>query len=881
MKNIPKAYEPQNFETELYKQWEEKGYFKPETSYCHSRESGNLVAKDPRVKPEDDKVGGCSFSYDRDKDGKPFVISMPPPNVTGKLHMGHAMFVTLEDILTRYHRLKGEPTLWLPGTDHAGIATQTVVDKELRKQGINRHDLGREKFVEKVWEWKERYGGIITEQIKRLGASCDWSRERFTLDEGLNRAVREAFVQLYEKGLIYRGLRVVNWCSRCQTAISDDEVEYEEQNAKLYYFKYDKNFPVTIATTRPETKLGDTGVAVNPDDRRYQEFVGKSYEVDIDGVKRTIKIIANRSIDKEFGTGAVGLTPAHSFADWKMAEDNGLPVIKVIDEYGKMTDEAGKYTGIKVSEAREKLVEYLKSQGLLEKEQEITNNLSKCYRCGGSIEPIPSKQWFVKMRPLADKAKEAVESGEIKIIPNRFDKVYYQWMDNIRDWCVSRQLWWGHQIPVWYRQAGNPKSEILNPKEIRNSNFENSKIVSDLPTGQVGLDIRDSDLSSDSEIYVGVEPPEGDGWVQDEDVLDTWFSSALWPFSTLGWPQSSDVIPDQIGNLSKDPRVKPEDDSEENCNSHPFSYASGITNCDYQYFYPTSVMETGYDILFFWVARMIMFGLEFTGKAPFETVYLHGLVRDEQNRKMSKSLGNVLDPLDLIPKYGTDAMRMALVVGSTPGQDIPIGEAKIKGYRNFSNKIWNASRYVILRVSDGDLQSGDIGESRIARGLSPSGTVPGLTDADKAILKEHEEIKNEVTRLLDEYKFSLAGEKLYEYFWHSFADVYIEASKAQLQPSCGNGNPPTGEAGEVRIVERSRKTSDVTETGLVTENRKPNDNESIEVITNTKKILMKVLSETLIMLHPFMPFVTEAVWQDLRQIYPKLSESIMIAKWPK
>ncbi|MEI8061241.1 MAG: valine--tRNA ligase [Candidatus Berkelbacteria bacterium] len=731
-KTFAKNWQHSEIESGLYKNWESSGYFKPE------------------VNPS----------------GKPFVIAIPPPNVTGKLHIGHAYGTTLQDLMIRYHRLLGDASLYIPGMDHAGIATQTVVDKKLRKEGINKNELGREKFVEEVWKWKEEYGGKILEQLRAIGASCDWDRERFTLDEGLSSAVREAFVHLYKKDLIYRGEYIVNWCPKCGTAIADDEVEHETQKAKLYYFKYDKNFPITIATTRPETKFGDTAVAVNPGDERYSEFVDKEFEIDLGGVKRTIKVIADRAVDKEFGTGAVGVTPSHSMIDWKMAEDHDLPKVKVINEYGKMTAEAGKYEGMKVLEAREKLVEYLKSADLLEKETDIENNLSICYRCSSAIEPLPSLQWFVKMKPLAEKAKAAVKSGEIEIIPKRFEKVYFHWLDNIRDWCISRQLWWGHQIPVWYKG---------------------------------------------DEVYCGLTPPDGDGWEQDSDVLDTWFSSGLWPFSTLGWPKE--------------------------------------TSSDYQKFYPTTVMETGYDIIFFWVARMIMMGLELTDKVPFKTVYLHGLVRDEQNRKMSKSLGNVLDPLDLIAKYGTDALRMALIVGSTPGQDVAMGESKIKGYRNFTNKIWNASRFVSLRVTDGDLQSGELGEAKIDN-LDIDDK--SLTPADKKILGRHEEVKESVTAHIEKFQFSLAGEELYEYFWHEFCDEYIEAAKNQL--SVIGGQLSDGK----RDTENGKQLSE-----------------------NTKKILIKILSESLILMHPYVPFVTDAVWQELREFVPDLTDSIMISNWPK
>ncbi|OQA04806.1 MAG: Valine--tRNA ligase [bacterium ADurb.Bin400] len=874
MKVIPKAYEPEQFEQDLYRQWEDAGYFRPEVNM------------------------GKSPSYDRQTDGKPFVISMPPPNITGKLHMGHALFATLEDIMTRYHRLMGSPTLWLPGTDHAGIATQTVVDKSLRKQGINKNELGREKFIEKVWEWKEQYGSTITRQLRRLGSSCDWSRERFTLDEGLSHAVRTAFVDLYNKGLIYRGVRVVNWCPRCHTAIADDEVEYRFEKGKLYWLKYG---PFILATARPETKLGDTAVAVHPGDQRYLEMVGKKYT--IQGVLGDFEVVvvADNAVDPEFGSGAVKVTPAHSFTDYEIAQRHNVPMKQIINENGRMMDNTGKYAGMKTIEAREAIVADMEAMGLIDHIDEYDHNIATCYRCGGVIEPIPSKQWFVKTRPLAEKAKKAVEDHDIKIIPERFEKVYFDWMDNIRDWCISRQLWWGHQIPVWYKnlpqlpelpeltrnkkqveagQEGSPVSaknseefrfSIIDPEDLSwilsniqdTHNYEyvdffdgqirtridtESFTCTEKQTDRTGvvaktglsgyidgvkscLELRSTngfakyeiefkgqvpdrftgrpviasteilnhqvDNTSGVSYYVGMEPPRGEGWVQDPDVLDTWFSSALWPFSTLGWPEKT---------------------------------------TDLDYFYPTTVMETGYDILFFWVARMVMFGLEFTGKSPFETVYLHGLVRDEHNRKMSKSLGNSLDPLDLIPKYGTDAVRMALVVGSTPGQDIPIGEGKIKGYRNFSNKIWNASRFTILRVSEGDLKTGEIGGESVSD-LAIDQEL--LSPADQQILSRHQEVKRDVSRMLNEFRFSLAGETLYDYFWHTFADIYIEASKNQLAPDA-----------DQRIRE------------------------------NTKKILIKLLSETLIMLHPFMPFVTEAVWQELREIFPSLPKYLIIAKWP-
>ena len=703
MIELEKTYNPKDSEKDIYSLWEKSGAFTPKIDSAKS----------------------------------PFTIMMPPPNVTGKLHIGHALFITLEDILTRYHRMQGEPTLWLPGTDHAGIATQAVVEKQVRKEGQSRHDLGREEFVRRVWEWKNEFGGEITHQLRAMGASCDWSRERFTLDKGMSEAVNEAFVDFYNKGLIYQGLRVVNWCPRCHTAIADDEVEYVSQTGKLYFFRYDKNFPITIATTRPETKLGDTAVAVNPSDKRYKDFVGKTFQIDLDGIKREIKVIADRVIDIKFGTGAVGVTPAHSLVDWQFAEDHGLDKVQVIDERGKMTAEAGKYEGSKSLEAREKLLEYLKTNDLLEKEQEIENNLSTCYRCSGAIEPIPSKQWFVKMKPLAEKAKKAVKDGKIKITPKRFEKVYFHWMDNIRDWCISRQLWWGHQIPVWYRGG---------------------------------------------EVFVGKTAPEGEGWKQEEDVLDTWFSSGLWPFSTLGWPDQTE---------------------------------------DFKYFYPTTVLETGYDILFFWVARMIMMGLELTGEIPFKTVYLHGLVRDEQNRKISKSLGNGIDPLVVGEQFGTDAVRMSLAVGATAGNDVAVGESKIKGYRNFSNKIWNIARFILMNQGDDndDLKN------------------PKFSAQDKKDLAKLDSIIKDTTKYLDQMQFSRAGELLYDFVWHQFADIMIEEAKPRLQ-------------------------SDL-----------------VEDRTAARAKLVLILTNILKMLHPFVPYVTETVWQKIPKQF-KDSENLISASWP-
>lgn len=735
-KEIQKAYNPAEFEDKIYQNWEKSGYFRPEYRT---------------------EANGKTFSYDEKTDGKPFVIMMPPPNVTGKLHVGHSLVTTLQDIMTRYHRLLGEPALWLPGMDHAGIATQAVVDKQLKKEGINRHELGREKFLERAWQWKEEYGGIILKQTRKMGASCDWSRERFTLDEGLNKAVNTAFVRMYDRGLIYRGERVVNWCPKCHSAIADDEVEYKEQKSKLYWIKYG---PFVLATTRPETKLGDTAVAVNAKDKRYKDMIGKTYTIkgvlgDFD-----IVVVADNAVDPEFGSGAVKVTPAHSLVDYEIAQRNNLPLKQIIDENGRMMAKTGKYAGMTTSQAREAIVADMEKMGLIDHvDDTYENKIGVCYRCGGTIEPIPSLQWFVKMKPLAEKATKAVKDGHIEIIPSQFEKVYFHWMDNIRDWCISRQLWWGHRLPVWYKKNGKPE-----------------------------------------DIYVGVEPPKDiENWVQDEDVLDTWFSSGLWTFSTLGWPEKTK---------------------------------------DLAYFHPTTILETAADILFFWVARMIMLSLELTGEIPFKTVYLNGLVRDEHNRKMSKSLGNALDPLDVIEKYGTDALRMALVVGTTAGQDMALGEAKIKGYRNFSNKVWNASRFAILRVSGGDLQTGEIGAESVGDWQSVLDYKIDQADKDdKWIWDKHQETIKSVTKQLGKFRFSQAGEELYEYFWHEFCDKYIEQAKEQL-----------------------------------------NDGKKKEA---TKLTLVRILAESLILLHPFAPFVTEAAWQELRKYCQGMPESIMIATWPK
>ncbi|MEK9158778.1 MAG: valine--tRNA ligase, partial [Patescibacteria group bacterium] len=611
---LPKAYNPADYEDKIYQKWEESGLFNPDNLKLAKNAKPCLPA------------------------GRPFSIVLPPPNVTGTLHLGHAVMLAIQDVMVRYHRMKGDKTLWLPGTDHAGIATQTKVEKILMKEGLKnpKEELGREKFLARVRKFAQESHDTIVNQCKKMGASLDWSREAFTLDEPRALAVRAVFKKMYDDGLIYRGYRIVNWCPRCQSTLADDEVEHKEQKAKMYTFRYSQDFPFAIATTRPETKLGDTAVAVNPKDKRYKKYIGKTFEIKNfagglpteasakAGPDLKIKIIGSKEVDMKFGTGALGVTPAHSLVDYKMAQENDLPVIKVIGEDGKMTKEAVQYAGLPVLSAREKVVEALRRAGLMEKEEESINNLSVCYRCDTPIEPLPSQQWFIsvssKFKVQSSKIKgvkagqkttlkelmqKAVKGGQIKIIPERFKKTYFHWIDNLNDWCISRQIWYGHQIPVWYKGE---------------------------------------------ETYVGVEAPKGVGWKQDPDTLDTWFSSGLWTFSTLGWPKET---------------------------------------ADLKTFHPTSVMETGYDILFFWVARMILMTTYVLGEVPFETVYLHGLVRDEQGRKMSKSLGNVIDPLDMVKKYGTDAVRLALLLGNTPGNDMALSEEKIAGFRNFTNKLWN------------------------------------------------------------------------------------------------------------------------------------------------------------------------------------------------
>ncbi len=660
--DITKIYEPKLVEDSIYKKWEESGFFNP------------------------DLLPG--------KRKKAFTISMPPPNATGVLHIGHAEFITIQDLVIRFQRMIGKKALWLPGTDHAAIATQTKVEKLIKtKEGKSRHDLGREEFLKRVKDYVKNSQHIIRSQLKKMGSSCDWSRERFTLDEGLTNAVQQAFILMYQDGLIYRGDRIVNWCPNCASTLADDEVEYKPQRGKFYYIKYG---PFIVATTRPETKIGDTAVAVNPSDQRYKSYIGKKLDINLGKINIKVKVISDQSVDPDFGSGTVGVTPAHSFIDFEMANKNDLPIIQVIGQDGRMTENAGPYAGMPVAECRQRFVDDLDKAKLLEKIEEVDNNLSICYRCESVIEPLMSKQWFINVnkkteklenKTIRDRALEVIKNGEIEIIPQRFEKIYFHWLENLRDWCISRQIWYGHRIPAYYSKKKNIKNK--------------------------------------EEIYVGITPPKGDKWVQDSDTLDTWFSSGLWTFSSLGWPE----------------RTK-----------------------DLKTFHPTSLMETGYDILFFWVARMVIMSTYLMGEVPFRQVYLHGMVRDEKGRKMSKSLDNNINPLDVISKYGADATRLSLIVGNTPGNDLNISEAKIEGYRNFVNKLWNISRYILMN-------------SEKAR-LSDKQPKP-KTLADKWILAEFNNLVCFATENLEKYNFSAVGERIYEFTWSKFADWYVEISKVE------------------------------------------------------------------------------------------------------
>jgi valyl-tRNA synthetase len=728
---LQKTYDFKTVEEKLYKFWEDKGYFKPIND-------PNLPGHDPTKKP--------------------YVISIPPPNVTGILHLGHVLFVTLEDLMIRHQRMKGVPTLWVPGTDHAGIATQLQVETKLKQEGTSREEIGRNRFLEESWDWKEKHGGVIVEQIRRLGASCDWDRERFTLDEGLSRAVREAFVHLYEKGLIYRGPRLINWSPTLQTAVSDLEVEHGEEQGKLFYFKYRiKNSPedyIPVATTRPETILADTAVAVHPDDERYQNFIGEKALVPI--LDREIPVIADEYVDRDFGTGALKITPGHDPNDYEIGLRHNLELLSMLDKKAMVTDVGGPYQGQDRFEARGNLWQDMRSAGLVIKEEPYNHQVPRAQRGGEIIEPMISTQWFVNVKPLAEQALQAVKSGEIEIIPERFKKVYYNWMENIHDWCISRQLWWGHRIPVWYcEDCSELTVSREDPTTCQACSSQNIK--------------------------------------QDPDVLDTWFSSGLWPFSTLGWP-------DQTPDL--------------------------------EYFFPTTMMETGYDILFFWVARMIMLSLELTGEIPFSIVYLHGLVMDEHGQKMSKSKGNVIDPIDVMNDMGTDAVRFTMLVGSTPGLNTNLSLQKVEANRNFANKVWNAGRFVL---------------SNIENTPAEPAADPDWTLADSWIWARMQELIRNVDRLFNNHQYGEAGRYIYEFFWGDFADWYLEIAKSQISAGADQAY-------------------------------------------YTIETLVKVLDISLRLLHPFTPFVTEELWQHLRTAVMdspfkdrlgKWDEALIISSWPE
>ena len=712
-RELPKVYEPQQVENEIYKMWEDNGYFKPQG-----------------------KEGA-----------KPFTIVMPPPNVTGQLHMGHAMDATLQDTLIRFKRMQGYDALWIPGVDHAGIATQIKVEEELRKnEGLSRYDLGREKFLERVWDWKQKYGNRIVEQQKKLGSSCDWDRSRFTMDEGCSKAVREVFVSLYEKDLIYKGSRIINWCPNCVTALSDAEVEYVDKPGHLWHIRYplaDGSGEVVVATTRPETMLGDTGVCVNPNDERYAHIVGKKVILPL--VNKEIPIVADDYAEMEFGTGCVKMTPAHDPNDFEVGLRHNLEVIRVLDDNGKVNELGGKYFGLDRYDARKQIVADLEAGGYLVKIDDHAHNVGTCYRCHKDVEPIISAQWFVKMKPLAEEAIRVVKEGETKFVPERFSKTYMNWMENVRDWCISRQLWWGHQIPAWTCAA----------------------------CGHITVSREDA---------CTCEKCGSAAITREEDVLDTWFSSALWPFETLGWPEDTE---------------------------------------DLKKFYPTDVLVTGYDIIFFWVARMIFSGCEHTGKTPFHTVLIHGLVRDDKGRKMSKSLGNGIDPLEMIEKYGCDALRMNMVTGNSPGNDMRFYVERCEAMRNFANKLWNASRYVQMNLAE----------------TTPCGlpATDKLEIADKWVLSKLNSLIADVTENMEKYELGVAIQKIYDYIWDTYCDWYIELTKARLY------------------------------------------SEDAERKQTAMQVLVYVLDQVLRLLHPFMPFITEEIWQSI----PHEGEALIIAQWPE
>ena len=712
MKELPKVYEPQQVESSIYEMWMENDCFK--------------------ATPDPDK--------------KPYSIVMPPPNVTGQLHMGHALDATLQDILTRYKRMQGYSALWLPGTDHAGIATQIKVEEELRvNEGKTRYDLGREKFLERVWAWKEKYGNRIVQQQKKLGVSCDWSRSRFTMDEGCSKAVREAFCEMYEKGLIYKGSRIINWCPHCLTALSDAEVEYTDKPGHLWYIRYplaDGSGDIVVATTRPETMMGDTGVAVNPEDEKFKHLIGKTCILPI--MNREIPIVGDEYCEIGFGTGAVKMTPAHDPNDFEVGLRHNLEVIRVLNDDGTVNENGGKYCGMDRYECRKAIVADLEAEGYLVKTEPYSHNVGTCYRCHNDVEPLISAQWFVKMKPLAEEAIRVIKDGTIKFVPERFSKTYLNWMENVHDWCISRQLWWGHQIPAWYcDECGHINVSREDPTKCEKC-------------GCTHL-------------------------TREEDVLDTWFSSGLWPFSTLGWPD--------------------------------------LNSEDLKYWYPTTDMVTGYDIIFFWVARMVVSGMEQMKKEPFKTVFIHGLVRDDKGRKMSKSLGNGIDPLEMAEKYGADALRFNLITGNSPGNDMRFYVEKCEAMRNFANKIWNASRYVLMNLT--------IGEP----GLPAR---EDLEQEDKWVLSKLNTLIREVTANLDAYEIGVASSKVYDFIWDTYCDWYIELTKTRLY----------------------------------------SENEKSKLAA--QKVLVYVLDQTLRLLHPFMPFITEEIWQAI----PHAGKFLISAEWP-
>lgn len=709
-KELPKTYDPSQTENRIYQFWLDGGYFHAE--------------------PDPEK--------------EPFTIVIPPPNITGQLHLGHAMDETLQDILIRYKRMQGYCALWVPGTDHASIATEAKIVAAMKEEGITKEDIGRDGFLERAWKWKDQYSNRIIEQLQKLGSSCDWERVRFTLDEGCSKAVNEVFVRLYNKGLIYQGERIINWCPHCKTSISDAEVEYQEQAGHFWHLRYplaDGSGDVLLATTRPETMLGDTAVAVNPNDDRYKHLIGKTVILPL--VNKEIPIVGDDYVDMEFGTGVVKITPAHDPNDYEVGRRHDLPIIKVMNDDATMTKDCGKYAGMERYAARKAIVADLEEQGYLVKIQDHSHNVGTCYRCSSTVEPMVSKQWFVKMEPLAKPAIDCVKNGEVRFIPERFDKIYFNWMENIKDWCISRQLWWGHRIPAYHCEECGHVNVSATP-------------------------VATCDKCGSTHLH------------QDEDTLDTWFSSALWPFSTLGWPEQTKEL---------------------------------------KYFYPTSTLVTGYDIIFFWVARMIFSGLEYTGEVPFNTVLFHGLIRDAQGRKMSKSLGNGIDPLEVIDQYGADALRFMLATGNTPGNDMRYLEDRVLASRNFANKLWNASRFILMNLKD---------ESTEAQ-------IPAkLTMEDKWVLSKYNKLVSEVTENLDRYELGIAVSKLYDFIWDVYCDWYLELVKTRLW-----------EDGDAAVPAR--------------------------------QVLVYIMDHILRLLHPFMPFITEEIWQAL----PHSGESIMVAKWPE